>query len=236
LVEEFDTSPLSRQNIYRIRNIDVTGSISNASKSGRPVSATTQENEMLVSQAFTKSPPKSKQRASMELGIFRRPLSCLMQSLGLKMYRPRLLHGLLEDGPERRLQFCEVFLNDRRQGNGFVDKIAWSDQAHFKLPSSVNRHNCVYYSTKKPHVTTEGQLNQPGIAVVAGLSCKGVLGLIFFHTTVTHDLYLNILRDTVLPQLQRQHDNDGFFFQQDGAPPHYAVTVRFLMHNYPTGG
>ena len=46
----------------------------------------------------------------------------------------------------------------------------------------------------------------------------------FFHTTVIHDLYLNMLMDTVLPQLWRQHDN-GDFFQQDGAPPHCAVTV-----------
>ena len=38
-----------------------------------------------------------------------------------------------------------------------------------------------------------------------------------------------MLRDTVLPQLQRQHDNDDFFFQQDGAPPRYAVTVRKLL-------
>jgi len=69
-------------------------------------------------------------------------------------------------------------------------------------------------------------LNQLGLTVWVGLSCKGVLGPIFIHTTVTHDLYLNMLWDTVLPQLQRQHDNDDFFFQQDGAPAHYAVTVR----------
>ena len=134
---------------------------------------------MLVCQAFTKSPQKSKQRASIELGIPRRSLSRLMQRLCLKMYRPRLLHGLLEDDPVRRLQFCEVVLNDERQGNGIVDKITWSDEAHFKLSGAINRHNYVYYSTNIPHVTTEGQLNQPGITVWACLSCKGVLGPIF---------------------------------------------------------
>jgi len=51
---------------------DKTGSICNAPKSGRMVSFTTQENEMLVSQAFTKIPQKSKQRAVIELGISRR--------------------------------------------------------------------------------------------------------------------------------------------------------------------
>jgi hypothetical protein len=118
-------------------------------KSVRPLSVTSKENEMLMSQTFTKGPQKSKQRASIELGISRRFLSRLMQRLGLKMYRPRLLHGLLEDEPDRRLQFWEVVLNDERQGNDIVDKITWSDETHFKLSGAVNRHNCVYYSTKK---------------------------------------------------------------------------------------
>ena len=86
---------------------------------------------------------------------------------------------------------------------------------------------------KNLHVTIEGQLNLLGIKVWAGLLCKGVLESIFFHTAVTHDLYLNMLRDNVLPQLQRQHDND--FFQQDGAPPHYAIIVhKFLDEQLPS--
>jgi hypothetical protein len=185
---------------------------------------------MLVSQAFTKILQKSKQRAFIELDISHRSLRHLMQRLGLKIYGPKLLHGLLEDDPELRLQFCEVVLNE---GSGIIDKITWSDEAHFKLSGAVTWHNCVCYSTENPRVTVEGQLNQPGVTVWVGLSYKGVLGPISFHTTLTHDPYLNMLRDTVLPQLQRQHDNDDFFFQQDGAPPHYAVTV---CKFHPTGG
>ena len=51
---------------------------------------------------------------------------------------------------------------------------------------------------------------------------------------VTRPQCVNMLRDTVLPQSQIQHDNDDFFFQQDGAPPHDAVTVRkFLDEQLP---
>jgi len=71
-----------------------------------------------------------------------------MQRLGLKIYQSRLLHGLLEDDLDHHLQFCKVVLNDKRQGNGIVDKITWSDEAHFKLSGAVNWHNCVYYSTQ----------------------------------------------------------------------------------------
>ena len=43
-----------------------------------------------------------------------------------------------------------------------------------------------------------------------------------------------MLRDTVLPQLQGQHGNDDFFFQQDKAPPPYAITVhKFLDEQLP---
>jgi hypothetical protein len=156
--EESDTLPLSRQlpTEYGIKKLGPSAMLQ---KLVDRSSVTTQENEMLVSQAFTKSPQKSKQIASIELGISCRSLSRLMQRLGLKTYRARLLHGLLEDDPDRRLQLCEVVLNDERQGNGIVDKITLSDEAHFKLSGAVNRHNCVYYATKHPHVTIEGQLN-----------------------------------------------------------------------------
>jgi len=88
-----------------------------------------------------------------------------MRHLGLKMYQPRLLHGLLEDDLDRCLQFWEEVLNDERQGNGITDKIMWSDKAHLKLSGAINQHNCVYYSTKNPHVTIEGQLNQTKISL-----------------------------------------------------------------------
>ena len=63
---------------------------------------------------------------------------------------------------------------------------------------------------------------------------KGTLDLFLSIQLFTHDLFLNILRDTVLSQLQRQHDNDNFFFQQVGAPLSYVVTVRkFLDEQLP---
>ena len=99
----------SRQTIYRIHDkFDETGPICNAPKSGRPVSVATQENEMWV-RHLRRAHQKSKQRTSIDLGISRRPLSRLMQRLGLKMYQTRLLHGLLEDDPDRRLYTEEVF-------------------------------------------------------------------------------------------------------------------------------
>ena len=152
-----------------------------------------------------------------------------MNRAGLKMYTPRLIHGLLEDDSDRRLQFSENILSEELEGSGILNKIVWSDEANFKLSGAVNRHNCVYYATKNPRITIEKQLNQPGVTVWAGLSCKGVVGPIILHTSIDQTVYLNMLQDTIIPQVREQYQNDDFYFQQDGAPPHFALAVRALL-------
>ena len=57
----------------------------------------TEENEVRVAMTFVNSPKKSTRRAAQELSLPRTSLLCLMRKLNLKPYRPRLLHGLLED-------------------------------------------------------------------------------------------------------------------------------------------
>uniref|UniRef100_UPI0035902CAC leukocyte receptor cluster member 8 homolog n=1 Tax=Myxine glutinosa TaxID=7769 RepID=UPI0035902CAC len=100
---------------------------------------------------------------------------------------------------------------------------------NFKLSGAVNQHNCVYYATENPKVTIEQQLKQPGVTVWASLSCKGVVGPIILHRTIDQHVYLNMLTDTIIPQVREQQQQDDFYFQQDGAPPHFALTVRALL-------
>ena len=46
--------------------------------------------------------------------------------------------------------------------------------------------------------------------------------------------YLEILHEVVVPQLQTKPNFDELFFQQDGAPPHYALRIRdYLNEVFP---
>ena len=57
--EAFHTPPSTRLTIYRLRNkFDITGYVSNAPKSGRPKTSTTEENKTLVAVTFINSPKK----------------------------------------------------------------------------------------------------------------------------------------------------------------------------------
>ena len=58
-----------------------------------------------------------------------------MNRVELKMYTPRLIHGLLEDNSNRSLQFSENILSKELEGNGILNKIVWFDEANFKLSS-----------------------------------------------------------------------------------------------------
>ena len=107
--EAFHTPPPSRNTIYCLRNkFDETGSVNSAPKRGRPKTSTTEENKTLVALTFVNSPKKSTRRASAELSMSRASLRRLSHNIKFKPYRPRLVDALLEDDPDRRLQFCEM--------------------------------------------------------------------------------------------------------------------------------
>ena len=49
---------------------------------------------------------------------------------------------------------------------------------------------------------------------------------------MTGDKYLKILKNQILPQLQQLPNLHDFYFQQDGAPPHYSKGVCILMKHF----
>ena len=56
----------------------------------------------------------------------------------------------------------------------------------------------------------------------------------FLDETMTGDKYLKILKNQILPQLQQLPNLHDFYFQQDGAPPHYSKGVReYLDETFP---
>ncbi|KAJ4429338.1 hypothetical protein ANN_26343 [Periplaneta americana] len=60
---------------------------------------------------------------------------------------------------------------------------------------------------------------------------------IFDEQTITRDTYLDMLQLFLQPQLLQDVIIDTVVLQQDGAPPHFALTVReYLNEMFPTSG
>jgi hypothetical protein len=234
--DEFADPPPHRETIYNIRDrFHQTGTVADMKRTGRPTSVNTDVNAALVATSLQQSPCKSANRLSVELGIRRTSLQNILRKNGYRPYHPHLVHGLLEDDPDRRLQMCELFLSQFEEDDQLTKKIIWSDEAKFVLNGSINRHNCIYYETSNPCVTIETQLKQPGVTVWGAISTEGLIGPYFFDGTVNGTNYHDMLSNYVLPQLQQRPDYDSLIFMQDGAPPHYATVVRNLLDTLPGG-
>ena len=59
---------------------------------------------------------------------------------------------------------------------------------------------------------------------------KGTNLTIFFEGTVTGQLYQDMLRTSILPAFPTLFGNDRFYFQQDGASPHFNRELRAYLN------
>lgn len=63
---------------------------------------------------------------------------------------------------------------------------------------------------------------------------EGVIGPFFFNTTVNAQSYLDLLEGYFWPKVQHHPALHGLYFQHDGAPAHYAKSVRdWLDEHFP---
>lgn len=224
----FSANP--KPTVANIRNVvakfEATGSVENVKQPGRPVSANTPELQAAVAESLANSPKKSTRRLSIELGTSHVTVLRALRQLNYRPYRPRLLHGLLEDDPYQRIEFCEQYQAQVQQDESFQDRIIWSDEANFKLNGRINRHNCVYWDAVNPHVIIEREVNSPGVMVWAGIWSEGIIGPFFFTGTCDGQSYLTMLNDQFWPLMGDIVEEQHIWYMHDGAPAHWSNQVR----------
>ena len=77
-IEFPDVQIPTRQAIYQLaQKFDETGSVDDASRSGRPITVRTAENSQLVSETFSINPQPSQRRTACDLSISRSSLRVL---------------------------------------------------------------------------------------------------------------------------------------------------------------
>ena len=98
------------------------------------------------------------------------------------------------------------------------------------MNGTINRHNCVFWVRENPNVMEERTVNflvyLCGVVWVSEDLCDHY----FFEGTVTGAVYLNIIREEIVPTVHQLYPGeDCFFFQQDGAPSLYHREVRKFL-------
>ena len=206
-----------------------TGSVADSKRSGRPRTATNEENQINTLAVFQRSPIKSPQKAADEIGISR---SSVLRILKLHKYHPyicQLIHGLDEEDEFTRMDFCQWGIESLESNTLDHFHICFGDEAIFSLNGHVNRHNCRYYSDQNPNWVQEVHFqHDERVMVWAGIIGERVIGPFFFDGTVTGASYLEMLETHICPATQTEIGN-GCWFMQDGAPAHFAIVVRNFL-------
>lgn len=229
---KFGIEPPTRKSISRwFTQFKQTGSVCKGKSSGRP--RVSEDDVRRIEESFVRSPRKSTNRASRELGIPQPTVwKVLRKRLLYKPYRLQLVQALKPNDKVKRIEFCDVMLQ-MMEDDGFLQRIVYSDEATFHLSGKVNRHNVRIWGLQNPHATLQHERDSPKVNVFCALSRTKVYGPFFFaERTVTGISYLDMLEQWLFPQLME--DSQDFIFQQDGAPPHWHLDVRnFLNQSLP---
>ncbi|XP_030754949.1 uncharacterized protein LOC115881550 [Sitophilus oryzae] len=218
-----------------------TGSVDNLSKSGRP--SVSEEAKTNIFLSFEENPHNSVRQVGREYNVSK---SCVHSLLRLERWHPykmKLVQELSEDDPDRRMQFCQILMDRCNNDPLFVKRIIFSDESTFTLNGEVNRQNVRYWSNENPRWMRESHTQYPQkINVWAGIVENRIIGPYFFDDTLTGIRYLQFLQTYLIPTLRGLFPNrnnpemshENLWYQQDGAPPHYAVYVRrFLDQVFP---
>lgn len=94
-----------------------------------------------------------------------------------------------------------------------------------------------FWGTERPDFCRSFERDSPKVNVWCCVLHDRIIGPFFFHEpTVRWENYLDMLEYYAVPQMLQAQEEWGYeiTFQQDGAPPHWALEVRqYLNHVFP---
>lgn len=149
----------------------------------------------------------------------------------------RRSHNLIFGDSAARLVFCTWLLREYRRTVDFLKHILWTDEATFTRTGITNHRNAHIWAVENPHVLWPTTFqHQFSINVWAGMIDDLVIGPYVLPNQLNQDTFLEFLLE-ILPVLLEDvplATRQVMWFQLDGAPAHFALSVRqFLNTHYP---
>lgn len=144
----------------------------------------------------------------------------------------------MEPDYQRRVEFCQWYVEKIRQDNNFRNKILWTDESTFTRCGIINLHNSHVYARENPHATLVSHYQHDfRLNVWMGQMGPHLLGPIFLPARLNSELFLpcleNDISDTVDAEIPIDI-RDGMWMQMDGCPSHNGRMVTdYLNATYP---
>ncbi len=224
-----------------IQKFMLTGSVSDKVRSGRP--STDELTEIAVLAQISINPQQSARDVADGQNLSRWSVHKVLKKHKFHPYKVKLVQELSEDDFDRRIEFCEVMSQRIESGAILSSCILFTDEASFSLNGEVNRHNCRYWAQENPHWYRAGHTQHPQrLNVWAGIIGNFIIGPFVINGNLNGAMYNDMLNNQIIPALNtlidtvntpdgnRIFNRESIIFQQDGAPPHFALDVRTTLN------
>lgn len=220
----------SKNTIWKnVRKYQENGTSHNLNKgrSGRKRTSRSEENIENVRILLQENPNVSIRRNGLPLSrsTFNR---IILHDLHWHPYKIHSRQHLMETDYARRREYAAWLLSKPVR---FLDRVVIGDEAAFFMNGKVNSQNTRMYSEKgnPPEFNYEVPFCREKLSVWIGICGNGsIIGPFFYENTMTGAKYLDLINDSILPELQRIYGNNfnRLWWFQDGAPAHRVIIVR----------
>jgi hypothetical protein len=107
-----------------------------------------------------------------------------------------------------------------------------SDEAWFHLSCYVNSLKTRLWGSENPHALFEEPLHSQKVGVFCALSQRRIIGPMFFDTTVTSQVYIELFREFV-NQLGDQELTLGYYQQDEATSLTFGVSMAEVESFFP---
>jgi hypothetical protein len=142
-------------------------------------------------------PRKSLRVLSQEIGLSRSTCQRAAKKAGLHAYRFRVVQELKQQDYDKRMTYCCWFQTFIDEDPGILDYTWFSDEAWFHLSGYVNSQTCLWGS-ESPHALFEEPRQSQKVSMFCALSQQQIIGPMFFDTTVTSQVYIELFRELLI--------------------------------------
>jgi hypothetical protein len=131
----------------------------------------------------------------------------------------------------RRRDACHALLDTFSNTTSCLKVLFTEEYAIYR--SSHNR-NVVFWVKENSHFMVEFEHNPPHV-MWAGMTATHLIDLYFFDGPVNATSYAEMLVVWLIPQLRDRGLMEDVWLQHDGAPAHFALTVRDILNEHFLG-
>lgn len=173
------------------------------------------------------NPSSSCRKVEDSVGVIKSRVQTILKKHKFKPYKFHLVQNLHPGDAQRRIDFCNWYLQKVNTENNFEKAVIWSDEAHFTSAGILNRQNTRFWSQENQYVIfPRERQGRFGFNVSCFILGRKIVYNIF-EGSLTANKYLEIL-ENIVPEIVEDvplaHRNN-LYLQQDGAPAHNARNV-----------